>query len=339
MRSKKISKTILARNILVTRQRLPLEVKVRITKLRIIKWYEHWNGAVYVAVSGKDSLVLLDIVRSIYPNVVAVYSDTGLEYPEVKEVIKQLDNVIIVRPKKSFREVINHYGYPVVSKKVSRAIRDLKNPTDRNINIRNLYMTGITSTGNLCPSRKLAKKWYPLIQAPFKCSEVCCDKLKKEPLKTFEKATGLKPFIGVMADEGGEREKQYLADGCNAFDHKSPQSRPMGFWTQQDVLQYIVNHNLKIPTVYGDIVEIDDILQTTGERRTGCMFCMFGVHMEKEPNRFQRMEKSHPKQYNYCINNLGIGKVLDFIDVPYTEHEERVKVGDQWAIQYKLDVG
>ena len=54
-----------------------------------------------------------------------------------------------------------------------------------------------------------------------------------------------------------------------------------------------------------------------GETRTGCMFCMFGVHMEQGANRFQRMYLSHPKQWNYCINTLGCGKVLDYIGVKY----------------------
>ena len=58
-------------------------------------------------------------------------------------------------------------------------------------------------------------------------------------------------------------------------------------------------------------------LTTTGAKRTGCMFCMFGVHLEKEPNRFQRMALTHPKQYDFCIHKLGCGKVLDFLGVPY----------------------
>lgn len=71
---------------------------------------------------------------------------------------------------------------------------------------------------------------------------------------------------------------------------------------------------------------------TTGRNRTGCVFCMFGCHLEKEPNRFQRLKETHPKLYDYCINGgkynedgvwqpskdgLGIGHVLDFIGVNY----------------------
>ena len=55
---------------------------------------------------------------------------------------------------------------------------------------------------------------------------------------------------------------------------------------------------------------------TTKEHRTGCMFCMFGVHMEKGENRFQRMHRTHPKQWAYCMDKLGLREVLAFINVP-----------------------
>ena len=92
----------------------------------------------------------------------------------------------------------------------------------------------------------------------------------------------------------------------------------MSFWTEQDVLQYIKNYNISYCSIYGNIaVNNSGALYMTGLSRTGCMFCMLGVHLEKEPNRFQRMKITHPKQYDYCINKLGIGKVLDYIGVPY----------------------
>ena len=61
-----------------------LEEKIQISTARIIEWYEHWDGKVAVSFSGgKDSTVLLDLVRNVYPDVIAVYSDTGLEFPEI----------------------------------------------------------------------------------------------------------------------------------------------------------------------------------------------------------------------------------------------------------------
>lgn len=105
--------------------------------------------------------------------------------------------------------------------------------------------------------------------------------------------------------------------GCNAFSKKEPTSQPMSFWTEQDVLQYLRMTGIPYASIYGNIVERDGKLITTGAHRTGCMFCMFGLHLEKEPNRFQCMALTHPKQYDFCINKLGCGKVLDYIGVPY----------------------
>ena len=104
-------------------QALPLNIKIRKTEQRIREWYEHWEGNVYVSFSGgKDSTVLLDIVRHLYPKVPAVFSDTGLEYPEIKEFVKTFPNVIIVRPKHSFKEILTKYGYPIISKQVANTV-------------------------------------------------------------------------------------------------------------------------------------------------------------------------------------------------------------------------
>ena len=119
------------------------------------------------------------------------------------------------------------------------------------------------------------------------------------------------------------RKKDWMKLGCNSFNIKEPISRPLSIWTEQDVLQYISENNLKYASVYGDILYDDQKgWYTTGESRTGCIFCMFGCHLEQEPNRFQRMKETHPKLYDYCIRGwedggLGLGKVLDYINVKY----------------------
>lgn len=155
----------------------------------------------------------------------------------------------------------------------------------------------------------------------------CCDVTKKEPCKEFEKRTGKKMITAEMANESQMRETEWYKSGCNGFSTKRPKSMPMAFWTEQDVLAYLKTTGLPYCSVYGDIVADNEgqteLFETTkhyhctGCQRTGCMFCMFGVHLEQEPNRFQRMKITHPKQYDYCINQLGIGKVLDYIHVKY----------------------
>ena len=149
-------------------QNLPLNIKIAKSKLRIEEFVRTLGGTdkVYVSFSGgKDSTVLLHLVRSVYPSVEAVYSNTGLEFPEINEFVKSVDNVTIVRPKKSFKQVIEQEGYPMVSKKTARMIRDLQNPTERNMKIRKLYFSKYTldKDGNETTiknnSFRLAEKW------------------------------------------------------------------------------------------------------------------------------------------------------------------------------------
>ena len=107
-------------------QALPLSVKIRMSQERIRMWVrEYGESGVYVSFSGgKDSTVLLDIVRNRmgYKDIPAVFVDTGLEYPEIREFVKTFDNVVWLKPKMQFRKVIETYGYPFISKEVSEAV-------------------------------------------------------------------------------------------------------------------------------------------------------------------------------------------------------------------------
>ncbi len=289
------------------RQALPLYIKEGYTAKRIKSWFDYWDGAIYVSFSGgKDSTVLLHQVRKMYPNVPAVFVDTGLEYPEIRDFVKKVDNVKWLKPIMPFTRVIEKYGYPVVSKRQARYIHDLQNPTNKNEATRNLRLTGLNRKGIMCPTMKLSKKWRFLIEAGFEISDKCCDIMKKHPLDEYAKKTGRKVLTGMMASESNRRELQYKKYGCNAFNTKKPFSWPMAFWKDLDVWNYIKKYNISYSKIYD-----------MGEVRTGCMFCMFGVHLEKSPNRFERMKISHRKQFDFCIKNLGCGKVLDFMGVNY----------------------
>lgn len=284
-------------------QGLPLEVKIQKTKLRIREWYEHYSGQVYVSFSGgKDSTVLLHLARSLYPNIVAVFSDTGLEYPEIRTFVKQIDNVKWIKPSMNFKDVIEKHGYPVVSKDVANCIEGGRKGQQYRLD----RLDGTLKNKDGGKSRYDRSNWAYLLDAPFKISEHCCNEMKKKPFKLYEKETGNQPIVGTMTQESQLRESFYLKNGCNAFDNVRPMSTPISFWKEQDIWEYI--KEFKVP--YSKIYDM-------GYKRTGCMFCMFGVHLEKGDNRFQMMAKTHPKTYEYCINNLGCGQVLDYIGVDY----------------------
>jgi len=106
-------------------QSLPLSAKISMTKRRIRDWYDYWNGDVYVSFSGgKDSTVLVDLVHNEcgLKDVPLVFVDTGLEYPELREFVKGYgDKVTWLKPKMTFRQVIEKYGYPFISKEVSES--------------------------------------------------------------------------------------------------------------------------------------------------------------------------------------------------------------------------
>lgn len=168
-------------------QSLPLSAKVVMTKQRIIDWYEFWDGKVYVSFSGgKDSTVLLHLVRSIYPDVEAIFVDTGLEYPEIKQFVKGIDNVTILRPEKTFKQVIEEYGYPVASKEVSecvgQAIRSIqKNNGSYAYRLKKLKGEFLDKNGH--KSTYNIPQWEFLLKAPFKISQECCSVMKKRPVK------------------------------------------------------------------------------------------------------------------------------------------------------------
>lgn len=287
-------------DLLKARQAYPLDGKVHLTKQRIKEWYEYWEGQVYISFSGgKDSTVLLHLVRSMYPEVPAVFLDTGLEYPEIKEFVKTVDNVVWLRPKMSFFQVIKKYGYPLISKEVAQKIDEIRNT--KSDKLRNKRLNG-DAKGN----GKLSKKWQYLIQCPHKISGKCCDVLKKRPVKKYEKESKRKGFIGTMASDSSLRATSYIKTGCNAFSSQRPISLPLAFWMEADIWEYLKVNELKYSPIYD-----------MGYTRTGCMFCLFGVQHEKTENRFQRMKITHPKYYNYCVNTLGLGKLLDIINVSY----------------------
>lgn len=299
---------------LIIKQSLPLSLKISLTKARIREWYNEFGGDVYVSFSGgKDSTVLLNLVRSMYPDVVAVYVDTGLEYPEIRDFVKTIDNVIWLKPKLTFKEVIMKYGYPLISKEQSQYIREYR--TTKSEKLKNIRWNGNGKGGG-----KISEKWKFLTKAPFAIGNQCCDVMKKNPSKKFEKETGLHPFIGTMAEESTLRKQGWIKYGCNAFKKKRPTSQPMSFWKEQDVLRYIVENNLAYASCYGEILQDENgKYYTTQCERTGCEFCLYGIQSDDCPNRLQRIKEMHPKRYDFMMKpvergGLGYKKILDWIN-------------------------
>lgn len=287
------------------RLKWPLNQKIDHALGTIDQFYNYHNGKVYVAFSGgKDSTVLLWLVRKIFPDVVGVFSDTGLEFPEIRDFVRAQTNIIWVKPEMTFKKVIETTGYPVISKMQAQYIEQYRNGSEH---MRELRMHGKEYNGVI--NYKISDEWKYLINAPFKISDKCCHIMKKSPMHKYEMETHNFPIIGIMATESIQRKKQYLQDGCNIYNAKHSISRPLSFFNDNEIWEIIKKYEIKYSSIYD-----------LGYKRTGCMFCMFGVHLES-PNRFQIMAKTHPKQYEYCMSNLKIKEVMKYIKQPISPIE------------------
>lgn len=277
---------------------LPLEDKIIYAQVKIRQFYIAMKGKVYVSYSGgKDSTVLLHLVRSLYPDVKGVYSDTGLEYPEIREFVMKTPNVDIIHPKISFKKVIDIYGYPVIGKEVANYIKSARNGAE--YSVQKMQDTGDFGFGHYA--------W--VMDAPFKIGADCCYHLKKKPMHDYQKETGLFPIIGTRTEESRLRQTKWIKTGDVITEGDHIQANPLSIFTEEDIWAYIRKFNLP----YSDAYKIPGIT------RTGCIFCGFGIMQDK--NRFLTLKATHPKLWEYCMKprergGLGMREVCDFLGVP-----------------------
>lgn len=307
----------------------------------------------HVSVGGLDSITLYLFLRSIgiYAPGISVSS---LEDKSIQEVHKQLG---IERLQSSVkyvddngrehhwtkREIIQEFGFPVLSKEIAAKIETLANPTDKNKTVRHAIVTGETGAygGYQKNSRmKMSQKWLEKFggyandeegteyQVPdFKVSSKCCYYLKEKPCDDWAKEHNSVPFLGLMASEGGRRAKSLRINGCNYFGKSTIRSAPFAIFSRQDLLQLALDLNVPVPEIYGTIERKEDgTLYTTKAQRTGCSMCGFGIHLEKHPHRFDQLKERNPKEWHYwmyecCTDDngekYGWARVLDYIGVGY----------------------
>lgn len=295
-------------------QSFPLDRKIQISQARIIEWIQKNNGNTFVSFSGgKDSTVLLDLVRKVNQDIPAVFSNTGLEYPEIRKFALSHKNVIEIRPEMPFNSVLTKCGYPVLSKDVSDTIFKARKPeSGANYKLNLLGKRYFNQNGNYKLSKYNIPQYAAVYYLPIRISAECCQMMKEKPLRRWKQANKRVPFLGTMASESFRRTMAWMHLGCNAFNTGEPRSAPLSIWTEQDVLKYVLKHKLEICSVYGDIVPVfgktreeackPPTLKCTGCQRTGCIFCAYGLHLDKTAEtRFQSLAKTHPKLYNYCM--------------------------------------
>lgn len=235
--------------------------KVGLTISKLMEFYVRTDGNCYLSCSGgADSIVLLDICKKVEQlnkgwKFKVVFDDTGLEEPTVREKALSIKDVCVVRPETSFLQVLTQYGYPIISKEVSECVVQARRCLEQQ-NRRYIYrlekLLGTAKQKDGSKNLYNKDKYKCLLNAPFRISNECCNIMKKRPLKHLKEF----PIVATMTEESANRTTAWLKTGCNSFDKKI-MSRPMSFWTKQDVLNYIRYYNLDIAKCYGEVIPVD----------------------------------------------------------------------------------
>ena len=330
------------------------------------------NVNYHISVGGLDSITLLCFLRDIGIDLPAI-SVSSLEDLSIQRIHKQL-GVEALPP--SMREdgtrwtkakIIQEFGFPVISKEKAAKIELLQNPTEKNKTVRHAIITGETGEygGNRKNSKmKLPQKWLELFggyenenegvnycKPNFKVSSRCCYYLKEKPCDDWAREHNSVPFLGLMASEGGRREKSLKLNGCTYWGKTSARCAPFAIFNRNDLLTLALELEAPVPEVYGtierNVVEwIDDKcvggdFYTTGAQRTGCSMCGFGIHIEERPHRFDRLRERNEKEWHFwmyecCTDDdtgekYGWGRVLDYIGVQWEdEYVDFEKMQIKW---------
>ena len=335
------------------KQKLPYAAKVKHAAIRareFVQMCDEHEKNYHVSVGGLDSITLLLFLRSIGIDCPAI-SVSHLEDKSIRKVHKELGVISLPSAKKEDGttwkkpDIIREFGFPVISKEIAAKIEILQNASEKNKTVRHAIITGETGEygGNRTGTRmKLPQRWLELFGgyenenegvnyqiAPFKVSHKCCYYLKEKPCDDWAKEHDSVPFLGLMASEGGRREKSLKMHGCNYWGKTTIRSAPFAIFMRQDLLQLALDLHVPVPEIYGEIArDKDGNLYTTKAQRTGCSMCGFGIHLEERPHRFDRLRERNYKEWDFYMNHLckdesgndyGWGLVLDYIGVGWRD--------------------
>jgi 3'-phosphoadenosine 5'-phosphosulfate sulfotransferase (PAPS reductase)/FAD synthetase len=355
------------------KQKLPHEFKVNYARLRALEFQHECDKReieCHVSIGGLDSITLYLWLKSIGIHVPGI-SVSYLEDRSIQKIHKQLGLIRLLSALKpdgthwNKVEIIKEFGFPVLSKETASKIELLQNPTPDNATVRHAIITGETGEygGYRKDTRmKMAQRWLELFAggeneregvnyktAPFLVSSKCCYYLKEKPCDDWAREHNSVPYLGLMASEGGRRQKSLMINGCNYFGESVIRSAPFAIFNRQDILQLALDLNVPVPEIYGTIErKPDGTLYTTRAQRTGCSMCGFGIQLEERPHRFDRLYEDSPKEWNFWMNRcvtddvtgevFGWGCVLDYCGIHWTPETLKEDIAKQNKKKAKKDL-
>lgn len=277
---------------------------------------------------GKDSCVIRHLVGRVRKGIKLVTA-AEIFNPEIASFLKSFpkSEITFFSPIMSFKDVIKHHGYPVISKEMSQKIN----------NVRNSKTLGNWTKAcfGLRSSRKISKKYLHFLDkdlVKYEISNICCSLIKGRVkyLKTPK-------FVGTTIQESQLRRTSWLKNGCNFYGKNTWSCRPISLFTENDIWAYIKKYNVPYSKAYGHY----------GDKwsRTGCICCGFGLSFEQKlsdmgikRNRFELLFDYYPSAYKKYIHDYGMYKPLcdcgirlNVNDKKYQKYfEKRKKLISEW---------
>lgn len=298
---------------------------------RIEELYYETDGKCYVSFSGgKDSTVLLALIKlceDIYTipkdGIPAVFADTGIEMGVTLDFVRWVKdnwypNVQIIRPGKSFDWCVKHYGKPVKSKLKAELLHRWQ-AGRRTEYVRSRLITGVSKDGTPMKRTRIADKDMHMVADTFhiKVSGMCCDILKKKPVKRYADIHGVQgEVIGLRTAEGGARElraKENVKHGariCTSIDKKGfVKKAPLIDWPDEAIEEFIQKYN----------VPLSDAYTKYGFHRTGCMACPFALDVDKN---LQYLHDHEPNRYKAAMHWLKDVYIAQNVILPFDSDYE-----------------
>ena len=265
----------------------------RIQKIQqIITQYGEDNF--YMSFSGgKDSTVLSALIDIALPNnsIPRVYANTGIELNMIRDFVFELaktdSRINIIKPSVPVKKMLESDGYPFKSKMHSNYVKKYQSKGLEYKSVRAYIGNEMTLSGKpiFRPCPKILKYQFSSENA-LKISDMCCVRLKEEPLSRWQKENN-KPYgiVGIMREEGGRRARaQCLALSGGKLKNFQPLAPITKEWEEWFIKEYNVN--------------ICDIYKPPYNFvRTGCKGCPFALNLQEE---LDTLEKFFPNERKQC---------------------------------------
>lgn len=255
-------------------QKLPLMDKIQRAHRIISETLSQFSHPIVAWSGGKDSTVLLHLVLQHNPSIPVIFNDTGVEFPETYEFIKQMEvewNLTLYRtkPAKTFWQCVKEYGWPLGGKKNIDHSRHAQRKTKVQRALSGLHV-----------------------------SSRCCHYLKERPAKEMYTSLGINVvFCGLLAHESRNRALAIMQKGEVYYRKKQRcwQSLPLACWTDEDIRAYHRLYNVPYSRLYD-----------MGHDRNGCWPCGMSVRY----GRYKALRESHPKLFRFLMVEKGMGREI-----------------------------